>query len=38
MMKNGIYLIVIVLLAAKLFKIFYLCKLDDLSRHIADTK
>ena len=30
MMKNGVYFIVIALLVAELFKIFDLCKLDDL--------
>ena len=30
MMKNGVYFIVITLLIAELFKIFDLCKLDDL--------
>ena len=30
MMKNGVYFIVIALLVAELFKMFGLCKLDDL--------
>ena len=30
MMKYGVYFIVIALLVAELFKIFDLCKLDDL--------
>ena len=34
MMKNGVYFIVIALLVSELFKIFDLCKLDDLQRHI----
>ena len=31
-MKNGLYFIVVAFLFAKLFKIFGLCKLDDLWR------
>ena len=38
MMKNGVYFIVIALLAARVIQDFGLCKLDDLWRHIVDTK
>ena len=38
MMKNGVYFIVIAFLVAELCKLFVLCELDDLWRHIVDTK
>ena len=31
MMKNGVYFIVIAFLVAELFKLFGLCKLDDVT-------
>ena len=38
MEKNGVYFILIAFFVAKLFKIFDLCKLDDLWHHKIDTQ